>query len=290
MNLPCRAAFGAFFLAAVGGAASAQTVIKDAGFALPEAMRYDAANDRYLVANINGEPTGFDNNGFISIVTPDGKVSNLKWIAGGERRVDLHAPKGMAIRQGVLYVADIIAVRMFDLASGAPMGAFEIAGAQFLNDLVVAADGTIYVTDTGDLAVDGPTAAIYKINQQGQATAIARGPALKRPNGIAFDAAGNIVTVTFGGAEVVTRRPDGTVLDTKTLPQGQLDGLLILPDGSKLISSWEGKNVVRLRPDGTTQVVVDNVEAPAAIGFDSKRQKVLIPQLTLNTLVIADLK
>jgi sugar lactone lactonase YvrE len=290
MNTKVLAALGAVVLALASGPALAQT-IKDAGFALPESMRYDAANDRYLVANINVDPVAVDNNGFISIVTPDGKVANLKWIAGGVNGVTLDAPKGIAIFQGTIHVADLSRIRMFDLLTGAPKGERVIEGARILNDLVIAADGTIYVTDSGDFAGDVTKGAIFKITAAGQVSALARGAELKVPNGIALDAAGNVVMVPFGGAEVQTRRSsDGALIDTKPLQQGQLDGLIILPDGSKLISSWQAKQVVRQMPDGSVRVVVDNVEGPAAIGFDSKRQKVLVPQLTQNALVIADLK
>lgn len=289
MTFRLRAALGAVLFAALSGPAMAQT-IKDAGLAMPESMRYDAANDRYLVANINGDPLGVDNNGFISIVTPDGKIANLKWIAGGVNGVTLDAPKGIAIGQGRVYVADLTRVRMFDLATGAPRGEHVVPGAKILNDLVVAADGTIYATDSGDFGGDASKGAIFKITPQGQVTAIARGAELKVPNGIALDAAGNVVMIPFGGAEVQTRKPDGTLIGITPLKVGQLDGLIILPDGSKLISSWEAKQVVRQMPDGTVRVVAENIEGPAAIGFDSKRQKVLIPLLTTNVLVIADLK
>jgi hypothetical protein len=44
------------------------------GLAIPESVLYDAAADVYLVSNINGSPLEKDNNGYISIFTPDGKA------------------------------------------------------------------------------------------------------------------------------------------------------------------------------------------------------------------------
>src|SRR5947209_6116831 len=75
------------------------------GLATPHSVLYDEAADRYLVSNINGSPGDADGNGVISILSPDGQVTNAKWIAGGTNKVKLDAPKGMAIAQGVLYVA-----------------------------------------------------------------------------------------------------------------------------------------------------------------------------------------
>src|SRR5665213_477048 len=93
-----------------------------AGFQTPESVLYDDGADRYLVSNINGDPGKADNNGYISDVSPDGKITTEKWIAGGANKVTLNAPKGTGIANGVLYVADIDNVRMFDMKTGASKG------------------------------------------------------------------------------------------------------------------------------------------------------------------------
>src|ERR1700753_4027392 len=124
-------------------------VAKYTGLSTPESVLYDADNDRYLVSNINGKPDAKDNNGFISVLSPDGTVSTLKWIEGGKDKVKLDAPKGSGIANGVLYVADISVVRQFDLKTGAPKGDIAIPGSTFLNDVAVGPDGKVYVTDTG---------------------------------------------------------------------------------------------------------------------------------------------
>src|SRR5204863_1559288 len=86
-------------------------VAKYTGLATPESVLYDAEGDRYLVSNINGSPFDKDNNGFISVLSPDGDVKTLKWIEGGKNKVKLDAPKGSAITGGILYVADITTMR-----------------------------------------------------------------------------------------------------------------------------------------------------------------------------------
>src|SRR5262249_57870813 len=79
-----------------GSPADRRIIVKDVGLATPESILYDAAADLYLVSNINGGPAEVDDNGFISRVTPDGKVAALKWIDGAKPDVKLHAPKGKA--------------------------------------------------------------------------------------------------------------------------------------------------------------------------------------------------
>ena len=119
------------------------------GISTPESVLYDEANDRYLVSNINGKPDEADNNGYISEISPEGKMLKEKFIAGGVGKVKLDAPKGTGISGGVLYVSDITAVRMFDLKTGAPKGEVRVPGATFLNDIAVAKDGRIFVSDSG---------------------------------------------------------------------------------------------------------------------------------------------
>ena len=110
-------------------------VIQNKGFATPESVLYDKHNDRYLISNINGQPTDKDDNGFISIVDPNGKVINPRWIDGAAEDIELHAPKGMGILDQKLYVSDIDTIRVFDFKTGKPLSSIPIKDAQFLNDI-----------------------------------------------------------------------------------------------------------------------------------------------------------
>ena len=119
----------------------------------PESALHDPEADVYLVSNINGGPGDRDDNGFISRVSPDGQVLDLKWIDGADPGVTLHAPKGSAVYGDRFYVADIDVVRRFDRTSGAPLGAWAVPNAGFLNDVAVGADGTVYVGRIPDFPV-----------------------------------------------------------------------------------------------------------------------------------------
>src|SRR5690606_36774122 len=66
----------------------------------------------------------------------------LKWVEG-----NLHAPKGMALLDGKLYVTDINEVKIIDVASATIEKTMAVKGAVFLND--VATDGQqVYFSDT----------------------------------------------------------------------------------------------------------------------------------------------
>src|SRR5262245_55231562 len=78
--------------------------VADSALNTPESVVHDTTGDVYLVSNINGSPVQKDGNGFISRVSPDGRIAEAKWIAGGVNGVTLNAPKGMAIKGDTLFV------------------------------------------------------------------------------------------------------------------------------------------------------------------------------------------
>jgi len=122
-------------------AAAAELRVENVGLATPESVLHDTAADVYLVSNINGAPLEIDGNGFISRLSPDGTVIDLKWIDGKNPGTELNAPKGMAIVDDTLYVADISVVRRFNRVTGEYLGAVDIPGATFVNDLATTRDG-----------------------------------------------------------------------------------------------------------------------------------------------------
>ena len=65
-------------------------------------------------------------------------------------------------------------------------------------------------------------------------------------------------------------------------PERQLAGIVFTGDGGYLFSSWGDKAVHRVAPDGATSRVLDHVEGPADIGYDAKRDRVLVPLMPSN--------
>jgi hypothetical protein len=263
------------------------------GLAHPESVLYDADSDRYLVSNINGNPFDKDNNGFISVLSPDGTVANLKWIEGGKNKVKLDAPKGSAIVKGVLYVADITVVRTFDLKTGAPKADIPVAGAIFLNDVAAGPDGKVYVSDssfkvskTGSFESAG-TDAVYVI-EKGKAKALAKSPDLHQPNGVAWTDKG-LVVCSMGAPEVFRLDEKGAKQDATKTPTAGLDGLVQAGD-SLLVTSWEGTSLLKGKLGGTFETALTDQKSPADIGYDTKRSRVLMPHLMEDTVEAYELK
>jgi hypothetical protein len=268
-------------------------VIKDVGFQVPESVQHDLTSDTYLVSNINGSPLDKDDNGFISKLSPEGQVITLKWIDGGASDVELNAPKGIGIANGKLYVSDIDVIRTFDAATGKPGAQIKVAGAAFLNDVAVAPDGTVYVSDTGLKAgKDGALEpnkkdAIYKISPEGKLSTLVKGEKLGLPNGLFADATGLWVATWQGALYHVS--PDGKLEAPLKAPGAQLDGLIQTADGQVLFSSWETSTVYVGSTDGQFSPLLSDVKAPADIGYDSKRSQVLVPLFTENAIQIVKL-
>jgi SMP-30/Gluconolactonase/LRE-like region len=258
------------------------------GFSTPESVLYDVQSDLYFVSNINGSPSDKDDNGFISKLGPDGTVIELKWIDGGSEEVTLNAPKGSVISNGVLYVADIDTVRKFDASTGEAKGEIKIKGATFLNDVALAPDGTIYVTDSGlkpDFS-NSETDAVYAI-KKGKAKVLIKSKDLKNPNGVIADESG-VWVVTFGANELYNVK-DGVKADVKTLPKGKLDGIAKTADGKLFVSSWESNQVFRGSLTEQFVPVVSDVVSPADIAYDAKRNRLLIPRFMENTVQLSQL-
>lgn len=259
-----------------GAAGGAAGVASYGGFNAPESVTYDAAGDRYFVANAGA--FGPANDAFISIVNPDGTTATRQWVAGSDEKPFAQA-LGTAIHAGSLYVCDGNNIRLFDLETAAQTSLITIEGAQFLNDLDVAADGTVYVTDTG-------SGTIYRVTTDGTATPFVTGE--MQPNGLELDADGNVVVVGIGSPALKTfSAADGSLISEVTLPEAGNDGIIVLPD-AKIVSSVTTGKIFEVANDGTITTLAEGIPSAASIEYDSRRDRVVIPQLQANTLTFVD--
>ena len=256
------------------------------GFATPESVLHDTVDDVYLVSNINGAPLDKDGNGFISRLAPDGELIELKWIDGEADGVELSAPKGMAIQGDLLYVTDVDCIRVFDRATGAPQGGVCVDGASFLNDLTPHPDTGVIFTDTGRDAAFEPTGsdAVYHLVGDAYATIVAD-PDMGGPNGVAVRGDALVVVSYFSG-DVYTVDAEGAEPWFPALEGAQLDGVEVLDDGRLLVSDWGSNCVLLIDTEGRGPCVVENVDAPADIGLDRTRNRVLIPLFRGNEVWI----
>jgi sugar lactone lactonase YvrE len=181
----------------------------------------------------------------------------LKRIDGSADDVELHAPKGMALADGVLWVSDIDVVRKFDAKTGKAFGSVPIDGASVLNDVTAATGGSVIVSDSGLGAKFQPTGpgAVYRIGGDGAVTTLLRVKDAGVPNGFAVRGDAWFL-VTFHGAKTLREfAADNSLKKTVTLPAGNLDGLVALEDGTFLVSSWETGTAYAIDAAGKSRAV-----------------------------------
>ena len=261
---------------------AAQRVVATTGFSGPESVRYDADQDIYFVSNFNGPANERDNNGFISRMSADGVVQNMRFIAGGVNGVTLHAPRGMFIVGDTLWAADVDAVRGFDRRTGAPVATIDFSAMQvgFLNDVAAGRDRALYVTDTGRNK-------LYRIAAHKIEVAL-EDSLLNRPNGITWDGAeGRFIIVPFGGSQsIYSWRPGESGLTTiGSVTGARLDGIEVLDGGAMLIAS-QRDSALHVLYRGVSRAVVRLPGAPADIGVDTRRNRVAVPFVARNEVEI----
>ncbi len=257
------------------------------GFRFAESMAYDEVRDLYVAVNAGIAQDVIPNDGYISLINPDGTTHTLKWIGVDRNGLTLNHPLGSDIINGMLYVADINVVRWFDMESGEPRGSVVVDDAQRFNDIEVAEDGTIWATQTG--TEESGTWRVYRIGPDGDSSVVVEGAPLARPNGIAFDPDGNVVVVNIGDNAVLTFSPAGELVRTEHAVDGGNDGLVVLDDGTKYVSSVRIGTVSRIRPGEDAEVVASGIPSAASMAYDSKRNRLLIPMNNWNAITIVEL-
>jgi hypothetical protein len=254
-------------------------------FHFTESCSYDAARDLYVAPSLGNR--GQDD-GYVSLINPDGTVHTPKWIGVNRDGLTLNDPLGSDIENGMLYLVDRNVVRWFDMTTGAPRGSAVVEDAVSFNDLEVAGDGTVYMSQTG--AADGSVPErVYRLAPDGTSSIFVDGAPLSRPNGIAFDTDGNIVVVNIGSRDVLTFDPSGELIRTEQSNDAVNDGIVILDDGTKYVSSVGVGTITRIRPGGQPEVVATGIPSAASICYDSRRNRIIVPMNSWFSLAFVEL-
>jgi len=277
-----------------------------------ESCSYDPGRGVIVVPS-RGVPQNVQtNNAWISFINHDGSVHTARWVGiqnpGNPRStltppLVLNEPLGSDIVGGILYLADrdggtsptdpvVSVVRKFNLQTGLPAGEIRVEKSNGFNDIEVAEDGTIYATQTGagGQTPDPATWQVWKITPAGDASIFLQGAPLRQPNGIAFDPEGNIVVVNIGHDEVQTFAPDGKLLRTEHAVQAGNDGLVIMKDGTKYVSSVTLGGVSRIRPGRPAELIAENIPNPASMCYDEGANQLVIPMNANNGLAFIPLR
>jgi len=254
---------------------SAQTLTPkwttEATLRVPESVLLDSKNNVLYVSSIDGTPEAKDGNGFISQVTLDGKIKNLKWATG------LDAPKGMGLFNNNLYVADISRLVTIDTKTGKVTQMLEIEGAKFLNDVTVDKAGTVYVSDsnTGKIhVVKGNKAEVYF-----------EGPEIKGVNGL-LCIGDELYVVDFPSGSNYKLSADKKLTKVCDTAEGA-DGVVPVGKDEYIVSSWHGV-ISYVNSKGESKSLLDTRDkklSSADIGYDPNTKTVFVPTFNSNTVM-----
>jgi sugar lactone lactonase YvrE len=255
------------------------------GMAAPESAYIDPATDFLYVSQVGGMPNERDGNGRIVKMDRNGGVVSANWVTG------LNAPKGLRACRGTLWTADIDEVVGIDLSNARITSRVKIPGAIFLNDVVCAADGTVYVSDM-------MASRIHAV-RNGTATTFAEGEELEYPNGLLLDR-NRLIVAAWGkpAADFTTEVPGRLyALDLRTkektlitpMPYANLDGLESDGRGGFIVSDWLAGKILHVSATGESRLVAQFMPGTADIGVIAASNTVVIPHMQENRVAAYEL-
>ncbi|WP_331353270.1 GTP-binding protein [Cellvibrio sp. UBA7671] len=241
----------------------------------PESVLYVLGNDEpYLfVSLIDGQGDGVDGKGGIAKLSTEGEVIDKEWFSG------LNAPKGMAIYQNRLYVADLTDLVVIDIKKQALVKKIPIAGSVFLNDVTANSSGVVFVSDTR-------TNKVHRIENDEPSLYLEN---MTSANGLKVFGSSLIVGA---GPELLLVGPDKKPLTlAKGFAQG-IDGIEMTERGEFIVSCWAGL-VYYVYSDGKIELLIDSQAEKintADIGFDPNTKRVFVPNFFKNSVTAYQLK
>ena len=268
-------------LAGCAEAWKAQQITATGQLAVPECTLVDAKTGKVYVSNMDTDAGAYwadDGKGSIALLAPGGTPMNLRWQVSTQE-VPIHSPKGMAIFQRVLYVADNTRVLGFPLTDAKGVKPLQGPKGQHLND--VATDGeAVYVSDTA-------AGVVHRLAKDG----VTRVKAPAGVNGITCFK-GTMYAVSWDLHEVYELDPTG---EADPVPMGLAhefktpDGIEVLDDGTILVSDMHGNRVAAIAPDRKHVYTLVGLETPADIGLDRERWLLYIPQFERDCVTVCRL-
>ena len=239
-----------------------------------------ASGKDYFISSVNGEPDTADNNGFITKLDGSGTLLHLKFIQGGADGVTLHAPKGMALVDETLYVADLDTLRAFDARNGKPVASihmFDGKALVHLTDVAYDGVGLLYCSDQH-------ANRIYRVELPSQkVTLLVADPALAGPAGLAVHPkSGELIAVSWNKGKIFAISTTGTV--SELFSNGffssrfsNLRGVDFDRWGNMYVSDFTTGKVWRMTWDKRFQVIAEYLPTPGDLSIDRTNNLILVP-------------
>ena len=253
------------------------------GLESPNSFVGDPLGKEYFISNINGEPDARDNNGFITKLDAEGKVISLKFIQGGVEKVLLHAPKGLALVEQTLYIADLDQLKGFDKTTGKLLVTVSFPapspqGHVSLTDVTAGPSGLLYASDQA-------ANTIYRIDSTAnyRVSLLIHDDRLAGPAGIAVHPRTNhLIAVSWDKGKILEITPEGQLTELEsngffTSRFENLSGVDFDRWGNMYVSDFTKGKIWRMTRDNRFQVIAEYLPAPADISIDRANNLILVP-------------
>jgi len=245
----------------------------DSTFKVPECVLYSPAENMLYVSNIDGKPSEKDLKGSISKVSRDGKTITHNWA------INLSAPKGMGIFKKKLFVADLQELVVIDINSGDILERIVVPGSVFLNDVTIAPDGTVYVSDSH-------TGKVHQVKKSEVSTYLENKVSI---NGLFAD--GNDLYLAVKDTLYKADKNKKLSVIATGMDESS-DGIELTSNKDFIVSCWNGI-VYHIKKDGSKTVLLDTREQKintADIGFDRAKNIMYVPTFFNNKVAAYQLK
>lgn len=241
-----------------------------AGLNVPESSHYNPSDKIIYVSNIVGKHNVKDGEAFISKLNAKGEFIEKEWVKG------LNAPKGISCSTTKLYVTDIDRVVEISLSTGKILKEYRNSKSKSLNDVCVAANGRVYVSDSeGDcifyVGKDSLEVLVQSTDLGGMNGICANG------NLLYLGSKGNLISVDQKTKVI-------TVLQEKV---GYLDGIEQIAPTVFVTSDWSG-HVQLIRIGKGVEKLLDTTPLKinaADLGYISAQKLLLVPTFLDNKVV-----
>jgi len=253
------------------------------GLDQPESSIFNPKSGEILVSNINGSPVELNAKGYISRISSSGEMLQQHWVEG------LDAPKGMALFEGKLYIADMQKLHVVDAKTGDLVKSYFAKSSKMLNDISVDDSGNVYVSD---LLGGG----IYRLHADNFAKWFSA-DAIAHPNGLLVEK-GSLYIANWGQGmqedfstdtpgivyKLALNDPQNT-LQAISEPLGNLDGLVRYKDRF-IVNDWINGNVFSLKA-GKSELLFNAGKAASDINL--YQNQLVVPVMFDNRLDVYEL-
>jgi len=245
------------------------------GLNVPESACYNSTEGIIYVSNIVGMHNIKDGEGFLSKLNGKGEFITKEWVTG------LNAPKGIGCTKNKLFVTDIDQVVEVDLTSGKVTNTYRNSKSKSLNDVTIASDGTVFISDSGGNC-------IFQIGKDSLEVFL-QSDQLEKMNGILAE--GNLL---YMGSKDNFISVDKKSKAIRILVEntGYLDGIVKVGKNKFVTSDFKGK-VQLIEPGKDIEVLMNTTDLKinaADLGYISSQNLLLVPTFLDNKVVAFKLK